>query len=296
MRSVSIIGIGRLGGALAIALSKAGFTVENLVHRNAATARSISPRLPATARLVSWSELPEKIDSDIVLISTADPDISSAAGALQGRLKKDAIVLHTSGSLSSAVLSALAEDGHPTGSMHPLISVSNAVTGADHFPNAYFCVEGDDVAAGVARSIVSRLGGRCFTIEPGQKSLYHAAAVVASGHLVALVDIATEMLSKCGIKKDAAQEILLPLISTTLRNLESNSPSGALTGSFARTDLEAVRRHLASIDEASMDPVVRDVYLYLGQRSLDLAEASGADTGEVRALREVISIAKRKAG
>jgi predicted short-subunit dehydrogenase-like oxidoreductase (DUF2520 family) len=296
MRSVSIIGIGRLGGALAIALSRAGFNVEKLVYRDSATAAAITSELRPSTHLVSFAELPAKIDSEVILIATGDPEISVAAGSLVGRLEKGAVVFHTSGSLSSEVLSVLAAGGHATGSMHPLVSVSDAAAGADNFANAFFCIEGTEAAQDTARSIAEALGGRTFSIEPEQKSLYHAAAVVASGHLVAVIDISTAMLAKCGIENTAAQEILFPLISTTLRNLQTNAPEVALTGSFARTDVAAIRRHIASIEAAAMDPVVLDIYLSLGERSLSLAESKGADPLELEAVRQVISIAKRKGG
>jgi predicted short-subunit dehydrogenase-like oxidoreductase (DUF2520 family) len=296
MQSISIIGLGRLGGALAVALSRAGFPLENLVHRDASTANSLSTLLPSTTKLVPRTSLATSLRSDVILIATPDPQIAAVADELKGRLKPGAVVLHTSGSLSSEVLSALAGEGYSTGSIHPLISVSDAVSGADNFANAFFCVEGDEVAGKTARSIVEALGGRPFSIAPERKALYHAAAVVASGHLVALVDLAIEMLSKSGVQNDRAQEILLPLVSTTVGNLAASSPQRALTGSFARGDLEAVKRHLASIDSSGMPSSTRDVYLLLGERSLDLAAANGADVGKVQALREVISIAKRKAG
>ena len=190
----------------------------------------------------------------------------------------------------------MATEGNSTGSLHPLVSVNEATKGADHFANAYFCIEGDETALGLANSVATRLGGIPFTIRPTEKALYHAAAVTACGHLVALIDVATEMLSKCGIERRRAQEILLPLISTTVRNLESSSPAEALTGSFARMDIDAVRRHLAAIDDASLSPAVWAVYITLGERSLDLAEANGAEASEVAGLRDFISMAKRKCG
>jgi predicted short-subunit dehydrogenase-like oxidoreductase (DUF2520 family) len=104
--------------------------------------------------------------------------------------------------------------------------------------------------------------------------------------------MAIEMLSKCGVKKETAQEILLPLITSTINNLETQSPERALTGSFARLDTAAVERHLAAID-GEMSDLIRNAYLVLGERSLDLAAAAdGAADGEE--LRRLISIAKRK--
>lgn len=292
MQSVSIIGIGRVGGALAIALSNAGYEIEYLVHRNAATADAIRPQAPQSIRFASSDSFPQ-IGSDVIFITTADPDIRDTGKRLADYIRGRPVVLHTSGSLSSDVLANLAEIGCPVGSMHPLVSISDAASGSTNFSNAFFCIEGDSAAVTCADSIARSLGGRPFSIDSRYKPLYHAAAVTACGHLVALVDVAIEMLSKCGLDPATAKEVLLPLIESTIDNLETQKPERALTGSFARADLSAVERHLASIDN-TMSPLVREIYLLLGERSLDLAVANGAKPGDVEKLRDRISIAKRK--
>jgi predicted short-subunit dehydrogenase-like oxidoreductase (DUF2520 family) len=294
MRSVSIIGIGRVGGALAIALSRAGFVVEKLVHRGDSIARSVSKLLPATVELVPGSADLPTIDSEIILITTPDPKIVGAAESLVGRLTKGCVVLHTSGSLSSESISPLRDAGYFTGSMHPLVSVSDAVSGADNFKEAFFCIEGQDKAVEAAREIVDALEGRPFSIDTHFKPLYHASAVTACGHLVALLDIAIDMLSKCGIERTHAKEILLPLVASTIANLKTQSPAEALTGSFARLDSEAIERHLSAIE--GMDDEVKAAYLLLGERSLDLAESNGGNAGDARNVRDLISIAKRNTG
>jgi predicted short-subunit dehydrogenase-like oxidoreductase (DUF2520 family) len=295
MQSVSMIGIGRVGGALAIALGRSGFNIEYLVHRDPSTANLVSAFLPSGINLVSGSRSLPEFRADIVLVTTADPEIPGIANQLKDRLKPGAVLLHTSGSLSSEVFSDLASAGYHTGSIHPLVSVSDPVSGAENFSGAFFCVEGDDLAVATARSIVESLGGRPFSVDSAKKPLYHAAAVTACGHLVALIDVAIEMLAKCGVEKGAAQEILLPLINSTVDNLTVQTPARALTGSFARIDVTAVERHLAAIDR-EMSAQVRNVYLLLGERSLDLAAENGGSTVDEQRLREVISIAKRKSG
>lgn len=292
MPSISIIGIGRVGGALALALNDAGYVVDLLVHRGAETVERISSRLSQTTQLADIASIP-KIESDIVLITTSDPDITTVAGQLSDTLVERPVVLHTSGSLSSEVLTSLSKMGCPTGSMHPLVSISDAMSGANSFADAYFCIEGDAAALEAAKAIVQSLRGRSFSIEPELKSLYHAAAVTACGHLVALIDTAIEMLTECGIGRESAKDVLLPLIKSTIANLETQTPERALTGSFARADVAAVERHLTSIRKNS--PVdVRRIYVLLGERSLKLAEANGADAADIRRIRESISIAKGK--
>ena len=294
MQSISIIGIGRLGGALAIALARAGFELDLLVHRGESTMELISAHLPPGVRWAKWSNALPTFESDIVLIATADPDIRFVASQLAGRLRDEAIVLHTSGSLSSDALSDVGGAGFSTGSIHPLVSVSDPLSGAGNFSDAFFCVEGDETAMAAAGSIAKSLNGRPFSIEPAHKPLYHAAAVMASGHMVALVDSAIEMLSKCGVQNETAKEILLPLVATTVNNLASQSPQDALTGSFARADVEAVQRHLAAIRQDMPDAIL-DLYLLLGERSLRLA-ANRGNASDVEKVRELISMAKRKSG
>ncbi|MEO8572494.1 MAG: DUF2520 domain-containing protein [Pyrinomonadaceae bacterium] len=295
MQSVSIIGIGRIGGALAVALSRSGYRIDYLIHRDRSTAKLISPLLPATATVVEWSSSLPDLESDVVLIATADPAIAFVAGEIRDRLKTCSVVIHTSGSLSSESLSVLADAGHFTASMHPLVSVSDAISGAENFRNAFFCVEGNTTAVNAARSVVESVGGRFFSIDSSQKPLYHAAAVTACGHLVALIDVAIEMLSKCGIEKGVGKEILLPLISSTIANLQTQTLERALTGSFARLDVDAIERHLSSID-SNMSDLVRDVYLLLGERSLELAAMNHENPQELQKVRDLISMAKRKSG
>jgi predicted short-subunit dehydrogenase-like oxidoreductase (DUF2520 family) len=269
--------------------------VELLVHRNPSTTNLISSSLPSNVQTVSASDDLPDIDSDVVLITTADPDIAHVGQELHGRLKTGTVVLHTSGSLSSDVFADLAAAGHHVGSIHPLVSVSDAVSGADNFSNAYFCIEGDEIAVESARGIVESLGGRPFSIDSEYKPLYHAAAVTACGHLVALIDMAIQMLAKCGVEKEGAKEILLPLITSTINNLQTQSPSRALSGSFARMDRSAIERHLSAIDR-EMPERVRDVYLLLGEQSLDLAASNNGNLADEQELRKLISMAKRKTG
>jgi predicted short-subunit dehydrogenase-like oxidoreductase (DUF2520 family) len=294
MRSISIVGIGRVGGALAIALSRAGYRIDSLIHRGDATARLVLPLLPDGVELRSLNDS-RPIGSDMIVISTADPDIETVAGTLAEKVEPSAIVLHTSGSLSSSVLSVLHAVGCLTGSLHPLVSISDPVMGADKFDGVYFCVEGDEAAIEAAHSLAEALGGKSFSIATDQKPLYHAAAVMSAGHVTALIDVAMSMLMECGVDRDTARTILIPLVSSTIENLKTQLPEQALTGSFARADHEAVERHLASLNGKTAK-LALEVYSTLGLHSLELAKMKGAKPADVDKIRESISVAKRNGG
>ncbi|MGI8786440.1 MAG: Rossmann-like and DUF2520 domain-containing protein [Pyrinomonadaceae bacterium] len=287
---ISIIGIGRLGGALAIALSKAGFQVENLVARNRKNASEIAESIIPSPQILSTGEF-SKIRSDVIFIATQDYEIENVAEQLSENLNYKPIVFHTSGSLSSEILRGLKKDGCAVGSLHPLVSISDSRSGAERFANVFFCVEGGDKAVRIAEEIAEKLGGKSFSISTQYKTLYHAAAVTASGHLTALVSAAIEMLTDCGLNEIDAQKILLPLIKSTVFNLETRTPAESLTGTYARADVQTTENHL-EILRRKVSSELLEIYLQLALRSLHLAERQGASRANLEKIREKLLLAK----
>lgn len=292
MRTVSIIGIGRAGGALALALAKHGYRIENLISRDPGRAERIADGIEPPPRVLAEDDL-SGISSEIIFITTQDTEVRSVAEMLAPEAAHRPFVFHTSGSLSSEVLDDLKEAGCETGSIHPLVSISDARMASEKFGGVYFCVEGTPKALESARSIVTDLGGKSFTIEARHKALYHAAAVMAAGHVTALIDAAFETMAKCGLDPQRAKNVLLPLIKSTVDNLETLSPEGALTGTFARADDETFGRHLEAL-KAVVTPEIVEIYLLLAARSLDLAERNGVDAERTGRLRNKVLMAKKE--
>ena len=287
---ISIIGVGKLGGALAIALSRKGFKIENLSVRNSENAKKIVELVESKPKIIFENEFAE-ISSGVILITTQDFEIENVAQKLKENLCHKPTVFHTSGSLSSDALKDLRAIGCKVGSIHPLVSISDARLGAERFANTYFCVEGDGAAAQIGDQIVERLGGKSFSMTAEYKTLYHASATAACGHLVALIDVAIELLSKCGIAEGDAQKILLPLIKSTVENLETQSTVQALTGTVARADIKTLENHLETL-EKNASKEAREVYLQLAARSAHLAERQGANALNLEKIRGKLSIAK----
>lgn len=280
--TVSIIGLGRLGQAMAIALDSCGYPLQALVGRSGEPGQRDADEL---------EQLPA---SDLILIATPDDAIAEVAqrlAACRPGLTRQPTVLHTSGALSSEVLSPLAQGGYHTGSLHPLVSVSEPHAGAKALRGAFYCLEGDRAAMRVARLIVADLKGTSFSIPPESKALYHAAAVMASPHLVALFDLATEMLAACGVSQKGARQILLPLVESTVNNLMVFNPEQALTGTFARGDVATVRRHLTALSGQQLAEAL-EVYRLLGLRSVQLAKKNGLEPQVISKLRKLLEPAK----
>jgi predicted short-subunit dehydrogenase-like oxidoreductase (DUF2520 family) len=260
---VSIIGAGRLGTALGVALLQRGYSIESLVARRAQKARQAAVRLDAKPQVLAAKQLTSLRPADVFLITVPDDQIAGVASQLTA-LEFEATALHTSGALSSEVLAPLHKRGWHTGSIHPLVSVSDTDATLD---GAFWSVEGDAAALRIGKAIVRDLGGQSFSIHSEHKPLYHAAAVMVSGNVVAQFDVALEMLMRCGLNRKTARSILLPLIASTVRSLQTKDPAQALTGTFSRGDVETVKRHLAALKQSELVDAL-ELYRLLGQRSL----------------------------
>lgn len=294
-RTVAVVGAGRLGSALALALTTRGYRINALVANSEAHARR-QARLFSTPRprALAAAELNALPRTALLIIATPDDQIAATAARLAALHADDPtkrrapIVLHTSGALSSDVLAPLRVVGCAVGSLHPLVSVSTAQTGAGSLRGAFYCIEGDATALQAARRLVRALAGHSLSIRAEDKALYHAAAVLAAGHTVALFDLASQVLAHCGVNHRAARRALLPLTSSTLQNLlAGRTPAQALTGPFARGDAATVRRNLAAL-AALDDPAALYIYALLGQHALELAAEHGLASARVAEIAQAL--------
>jgi predicted short-subunit dehydrogenase-like oxidoreductase (DUF2520 family) len=294
--SVVIVGPGRLGLALALALRSSGYPLLAFVSRRAEHARKAARIFGPTQKpvqTISLNQAAKSPLSDLIIIATPDDTIEEVARRLAGGAdpasgrRSGRTVLHTSGALSSEVLAPLVEVGFHTGSLHPLVSVSEPRAGAEALRGAFFCLEGDKQALKLAGRIVRDLDGNSFSISAENKALYHAAAVMSSGHVVALFDLATEMLVASGLDKATARRILVSLLASAIRNLEDSDAAASLTGTFSRGDVATVQRHLQALSNKNL-PEALVVYRLLGLRSLDLAEKGRVEPQALQQIRKLL--------
>jgi predicted short-subunit dehydrogenase-like oxidoreductase (DUF2520 family) len=213
-----------------------------VVTRSAATSRAAVRQIGAGK---PYSRLtPEILDSKVILLTTPDGALGTAANTLasfdQSKLR-DKIVLHTSGAMDRAVLGPLARRGASTGSLHPMQTFSGR--GAPNLEKVIFAVEGDRRAAAVARKIARSLGGVPVAMSGENKPAYHAAGLLVAGHSLGLMEAASQVLLKLGFSRRNALRALLPLTRQMLDNFEKLGPQKSWTGPLSRGDFETVARH-----------------------------------------------------
>ncbi len=190
--------------------------------------------------------------ADVVWLTVSDQSISSVAQQISKYLSRDAIVIHTSGALSSSILSFL--PAH-YGSIHPLLacppkSVSDQSC-FDAYREVIHVIEGDHTFETYARHRLLQQNARATTIDSDKKALYHAAAVFASNYPVTLLDTAQKLFKSCGFDPFTAREASCRLLESSLNTLKTTDPISALTGPIKRNDENTLELHRASLKQFS---------------------------------------------
>src|SRR5229473_3873135 len=247
--SLAIIGAGRVGRALGRCFRELGWKIGSVVTRSEVSARK-------AARFIGAGHAHPGVSrgvfaSGVILIATPDDQIAEVAREL-ARTGDDEltgkVVLHTSGAQGAGVLSVLKAHGAAVGSMHPLQSFSGV--SVPSFEGRVFAVDGDTKAIRVARQMARALGASPVRIPGEKKSLYHAAVAMASGHMLAVEEAATQLLLSLGMRRSEAVRALLPLTRQVLENFETLGPHAAWTGPLSRGDFKVVRAHLEALQES----------------------------------------------
>ncbi|HKW62148.1 MAG TPA: DUF2520 domain-containing protein [Candidatus Acidoferrum sp.] len=248
-KTLAIVGAGRVGRALGRRLRELGWKIGVVVTRSEASSRRAVRFIGAGKPHAGLTR--NVLVSNVVLIATPDDAISGVADELArmgGEELRRKIVLHTSGGQDSRSLAPLKEFGAAIGSLHPLQTFSGV--GVPDLAGKVFAVEGDVVAVRAARQIARALGGSPVQIGAGKKVLYHAAAALSAGHVLALVEAATQLLISLGMKRTEATRALLPLTRQVLDNFERVGPRAAWTGPLARGDYKIVASHLRALQDS----------------------------------------------
>lgn len=188
--------------------------------------------------LGAWGRDHSPVDAargvDLLVIATPDDVVAEVAATVAP--VDTTVVLHLSGSLGLDVL-----DGHARrGSLHPLVPLPNPTIGAERLRSGItFAVAGDPAA----RQVADALSGNVVDVADADRAAYHAAAVIAANHLVALMGQVERVAASAGLPLDAFAGLMRAATEDAL----ALGPGAALTGPAARGDWETVERHRTAI-------------------------------------------------
>ena len=221
---IVIVGPGRLGRSAAYILEQKGHNFV-LVGRN-------QPIPPAG---ITWLTVPDR-------------EIESASN----NVPQGGVVLHASGARDTAPLYA----HEKSGSLHPLMTFPGPEFGLPVEPTIPAAIAGNPDAVKAARTLADILGFTPFEV-PGNRALYHAAAVTSGNFASLLLIEAGKMLRAAGVTEVEACPLLMPLAIASIRSAATHGRS-ALTGPIARGDEAVIQSHTDALSE--LDPEIADLY------------------------------------
>jgi len=266
---VGIIGPGRAGVGLGLALAHAGYAVQLHGRHKKQVPAPLLLTVSDTDAAPPWIA-----QVGVVVLAVRDDAVRPLAEALaQARAVGEGhVVLHLSGVHGQEALGPLVTSRAALGSLHPLQTIAEPERAPGRLKGAWAAVEGMPRAVETAERLARDLGMRPFRIATKAKAIYHAGAVFASNYLVVVEAVAQRLLRHAGLSDADAWAALRPLVEGTLENLSRAEPRDALTGPVARGDTATIARHLESlaIDDAKL-------YRALGRAALELAQKRGMD-------------------
>ncbi|MGC6508227.1 MAG: DUF2520 domain-containing protein [Myxococcota bacterium] len=219
---VVIVGAGRLGRSVSALLA-----LKNIPHQI----------------IKKGDDVPE---ADIYYLCVPDSEIDHVVRLIP----KVGVCLHAAGSIGPEVLSA-----HPChGVLHPIMS----------FPGPEFEIPTGKIPAtysGMPEAMQkafwlgAQLGFTVYELS-GDRTLYHAAAVIAGNYASVLLRMAGTLLSECGVTEP--HQALLPLAQMSLRSAAQHPLSVSLTGPIARGDTETINLHQDALEKKF--PHIKNAY------------------------------------
>jgi len=270
----SVIGAGMVGTAIGFLLKKAGHDIAAFADLSAAHLK----RAQAYTGAKGFRHPAQAVNqADCILITTPDDRIGSvceeivSASSVTGKK-----VFHMSGAGGLDLLESAARAGASVASIHPLQSFSSIDGAIQSIPGSYFGVTASPGAKKVSADIVRDLQGIPIPITPAQKPLYHAAACIASNYLVSLMSVVESIYLSIGFSQKDARKAYLPLVYGSLKNIERQGCSSALTGPIARGDSGTVQKHIKAM--ACHLPDFSSLYADMGKVAVKLACEKGTLT------------------
>lgn len=267
MKTVGIIGTGKLGTSLGRALHRYGIPITAISDSSPEAARESLSLLDDADTVIAPVQAAVGM-ADLIILTVPDDSLTAVVDQLRNaRIRwEEKTVFHCSGLHGAALLDPLREQGARTASVHPIQSFAEKDGGPESFRGITFGIEGDANALDQARFLIEMLGGRVLVLDPKQKPLYHAACSIASNLFVSLIGLAVELLKETGMESASAFTALTPLIRGTLKNMMDSGPKASLTGPLKRGDIDSVASHLNALEK---DPDASAVYRRLSRLALE---------------------------
>jgi predicted short-subunit dehydrogenase-like oxidoreductase (DUF2520 family) len=291
MVTIGFIGAGTTGTALAVKLSQRGCPVVAVFSRSSTSAQNLAKLVGNCQVCHTHQEVADT--AELVFITTPDAVISIVASEVQWHTGQS--VVHCSGADSVDILEPAEKFGASVGSFHPLQTFASVNQAVDNLPGSTFALEAKEPLLSRLKEFASLLDGNWVELKPGDKVLYHAAAVFVSNYLVTLVKLALDLWQGFGVSPEEATKALLPLLKGTTNNIDNIGLPHCLTGPISRGDLGTIGKHLSALEAKNSSLLT--TYKELGLQTIPVALAKGKiDEHKAEELKDLFSHPERSEG
>ena len=175
MIKTGFIGAGTTGTALAVRLSQKGCPVVAVSSRTLSSAQELAGLVPNCRVCHTSQELADA--AEMVFITTPDDVVAQVCSEVQWHEGQS--VVHCSGAHSVDILDPAKKLGAAVGSFHPLQTFADVDQAIENLPGSTFALEAREPLLSTLKELTSLLHGNWVELKPGDKVLYHAAAVFA---------------------------------------------------------------------------------------------------------------------
>ena len=252
IKSIGIIGIGKLGESFADMLSNKKILSFLLIRNNDKKLEIMNKYkfYSADSPLIiqNYNEIPDSFDC--LFLTVNDSSIKTVIKNLN-KTKLDfrnKFVIHCSGLLSSEVILPLKKKGAITIAAHPFQTFFNP--SRKNFEGIYWGIESSHNERDIIPFINLIKSFNCKYMilnfsSKEQKALYHLSAVMSSNFISLVLFQAYEVLKKSGIDNI---DVLKPIVFTTINNFfVSEGEDFPITGPAVRADITTLEEHLQTI-------------------------------------------------
>lgn len=248
---IVFIGAGNLATNLAKALYHKGFRILQVYSRTEESARALAQQVEA-----EFATHLEEIDDSarLYIVSLKDSALEELLPAIVAGKSKDALMVHTAGSLPMEIWQGYADH---YGVFYPMQTFSKQREA--HFAEIPFFIEAssaEDVE--MLKNVAGTLSEKVYEANSEQRKSLHLAAVFCSNFTNHMYALSAELLKKSGLPFD----VMLPLIDETARKVHELEPKDAQTGPAIRYDKNVIGNHVKMLDD---EPDMQQLYELISQ-------------------------------
>ena len=272
---VTIIGAGRLGGSLALALVNASYNVKSIFSRNFNSSVNLSRKIN---NCFPSESIQKAVDNaDVVFITTPDDAISKTATSI--KWVEGQAVIHCSG-VSGIELFKDIEAPIELGSFHPMQTFASINEGSKSMEGITFAIDGTKEIIEYLKGLSHSLNANFVLIPSENKAMYHLTGTLMGNLLLEYVAISAKLWEHIGYDQKKGIQALVPMMRQVADNLENIGLPEALAGPYIRGDIGTIKKHLEVLKRN--EPQLVNLYCSIALAGFPFAEEKGTMSLQLR--------------